>query len=376
MSASASNAPMHYVGLDVHQRRSSVCILDGDGKTVKRLEVRGDWSKLLERVAEVPRPFSVCYEASCGYGYLYERLSTMASHVSVAHPGQLRLIYNSKKKNDKVDAAKLAKLLYVDMVPQVHVPNSDVRAWRALILYRHRLMDRRVGVKNRIRAMLRGLGIVCPPGKKLWSRKGIKWLKDRPMGELPALQRDMAAEELEELNAKIARAQRQLDKLADAHPGVTLLKTIPGVGTRTAEAIVAYVDDIKRFSRVRKLGSYFGLVPCQDASAGRDRLGHITRDGPPVVRKLLCEAAWRGTRSSPALKRYFERVTRGDKDRRKIALIATAHHLVRCMGAMLRTGEVWDESAANRSGAPPLSPPEDTARPLQALSSEGVKRHG
>jgi len=370
----ASSGSMHYVGLDVHQRRSSLCILDGNGKTVKQLEVRGDWSKLLERVAEVPRPFSVCYEASCGYGYLYERLSPMAQHVSVAHPGQLRLIYNSKKKNDRVDASKLAKLLYVDMVPQVHVPSADVRAWRGLIVYRHRLMDRRVGMKNRIRALLRGLGIICPAGKKLWSKKGIKWLKDQPMAELHALQRDMAAEELQELNQKIARAQRQLDKIADAHPAVAVLKTIPGVGTRTAEAIVAYVDDVKRFSGVRKLGSYFGLVPCQDASAGKERLGHITRDGPPVVRKLLCEAAWRGIRSSPALKSYFERVTHGDPDRRKIALIATAHHLLRCMGAMLRTGEVWDESAATRSPRPPLSPPEDTKRPLQALSSE-VKRH-
>ena len=371
-----SSGSMHYVGLDVHQRRSSLCILDADGKTVKQLEVRGDWSKLIDRLAELPRPFSVCYEASCGYGYLYEKLSSIASHVSVAHPGQLRLIYNAKKKNDRVDAAKLAKLLYVDMVPQVHVPNSDVRAWRGLIVYRHRLMDRRVGVKNRIRAMLRGLGIICPAGKRLWSKKGARWLKDQPMGELPALQRDMAAEELEELNRKIARAQKQLDKMADAHPAVAVLKTIPGVGNRTAEAVVAYIDDVKRFSRIRKLGSYFGLVPCQDASAGKERLGHITRDGPPVVRKLLCEAAWRGVRSSPALKAYFERVTHDDPDRKKIALIATAHHLLRCMGAMLRTGEAWDESAAARSGPSPTSPPEDTQRPLQALSSEGVKSGG
>lgn len=366
----ASNASMHYVGLDVHQHRSSVCILDGNGKTVKQLEVRGDWSKLIDRLAEVPRPFAVCYEASCGYGYLYEKLSPMANHISVAHPGQLRLIYNSKKKNDRVDASKLAKLLYVDMVPQVHVPNADVRAWRGLIVYRHRLMDRRVGVKNRIRALLRGLGIACPVGKKLWSKKGIGWLKVQEMGELPALQRDMAADELAELNQKIARAQKQLDKMADAHPAVTLLKTIPGVGNRTAEAVVAYVDDVKRFSRIRKLGSYFGLVPCQDQSAGKDRLGHITRDGPPVVRKLLCEAAWRGVRLSPALKAYFQRVTHDDPDRKKIAVIATAHHLLRCMGAMLRTGQVWDEAAAARSKRPPLSPPEDTAPP-QVGASEG-----
>jgi transposase len=288
---------MYFVGLDVHQKRSSMCILDSAGKQVKRREVKGSWAKVVEAVAQVPGPFSICYEASCGYGYLYEKLAPLplARHVAVAHPGQLRLIYRSKRKNDRVDAAKLAKLLYLDLVPQVHVPRADVRAWRALITYRHRLMSKRVAVKNQIRALLRGLGIVAPSGKRLWSNKGLQWLKEQSLSEADAsesdaLRRDMSLEELEEVNQKIRRVEKELDRRADAHPGVALLRTIPGVGVRTAEAVVAHLDDVGRFARNKKVGSYFGLVPCQDQSAGRDRLGHITKDGPPAVRKLLCEA--------------------------------------------------------------------------------------
>jgi transposase len=140
----AADDAMHYVGLDVHAKRSALCILDGAGRTVKQMEVRGGWPVLLERVErEVPRPFSVCFEASCGYGYLHGRLSRLAHSVAVAHPGQLRLIFKSKKKNDRVDAAKIAKLLYLDAVPRAHVPSADVRAWRGLIEYRQRLMGRR-----------------------------------------------------------------------------------------------------------------------------------------------------------------------------------------------------------------------------------------
>jgi transposase len=340
MSESSS---MYYVGLDVHQRRSSICILDRDGKQVKRLEVKGSWAQVVEAAAQVPGPFSICYEASCGYGHLYEKLAPLARHVAVAHPGQLRLIYRSKRKNDRVDAAKLAKLLYLDMVPQVHVPRADVRAWRALITYRHKLMSKRVAVKNQIRALLRGLGVQAPPAKRLWSGKGLAWLRQQELSEADALRRDMSLEELEEVNAKIRRVEKELNRRADAHGGVALLRTIPGVGVRTAEAVVAHLDDVSRFSRTKQVGSYFGLVPCQDASAGKDRLGHITRDGPPAVRKLLCEAAWQGIRRSPALREFFERVTRGDADRRKIALVATAHHLARVMAAMLRTGEAWRE---------------------------------
>jgi len=338
---------MHYVGLDVHARRSSLCILDSCGKVVNRLEVRGTWPKLIEQVAErVPRPFAVCFEASCGYGYLHERLSALAGRVAVAHPGKLRLIFRAKRKNDRVDAEKQAKLLYLDQVPQVHVPGGDVRAWRGLVELRRRLVGRRTAVKAQLRALLRSAGACddAPAGKALWSTKGRAWAAAVALREDgDALRRDLLLEELAQADERVARVTRELDRRADAHPGVALLRTVPGVGPRTAEAFVAYVDDVRRFARAKQVGCYLGLVPCQDSSAGRDRLGHITGEGPATVRMLLCEAAWQAVRRSPAVKAFFERVTRGDPGRRKIALVAVAHKLARSMAAMLRTGEAWRE---------------------------------
>jgi transposase len=127
---------------------------------------------------------------------------------------------------------------------------------------------------------------------------------------------------------------------------VTLLMTIPGVGIRTAEAFVAYVDDVKRFARIRQVGAYFGLVPCQDSSAGKDRFGHITREGPSTVRKMLCEASWMGVRYNPAIRAVYQRIMHDDPDRKKIAIVAVAHHLCRVMAAMLRSGEVWRGAGA------------------------------
>src|SRR5262249_181384 len=126
-----------------------------------------------------------------------------------------------------------------------------------------------------------------------------------------------------------------------AHPAVMLLQTIPGVGPRTAEAFVAYVDDIHRFGRTSQLGVYFGLVPCQDASANTNRLGHITAEGPATGRKLLCESAWQAIRHSPKSRSWFDRIGGADPDRRKIAIVAVARKLSVVMGAMLRSGEVW-----------------------------------
>ncbi len=104
---------------------------------------------------------------------------------------------------------------------------------------------------------------------------------------------------------------------------------------------MAYIDIPERFHRNKAIGRYFGLVPRQDASAGSNRLGHITREGPSVVRGLLVEAAWQGIRHCPRIREIYERIRRGDKERTKIAIVATAHRLLRAMLAMLQTGEVW-----------------------------------
>ena len=340
---------MYYVGLDVHESRSSIEILDCNGKLFKRTEVKGRWPLLIEELKKVPKPFAICYEASCGYGHLYEQFSKLAQEVKVAHPGALAWIFKSKRKHNRIDAIKLAKLLFLDEVPAVHVPSASVRAWRQTIEFRQKLLRSRVMAKNQLRAFLRERGIAAP--KSLWTRKSQAWLKTLELEEGEAIHRDLLLDQLEESDQKLKRVDKYLNKIAANHPGVTLLKTIPGVGPRTAEALVAYIDDARRFAGLKRAGAYFGLVPCQDASADKNRLGHITRDGPSTVRKLLCEAAWTGVRCSPTIRAYYQRLTHDDPDRKKIAIVAVAHHLVRVAVSMLKSGNCWQESVKKDSSS-------------------------
>lgn len=256
---------MRYIGLDVHYRSSTYCVLEENGREVQCETVRGHWPQLLDRLRTVTGPWRICFEATCGYGYLYRELSGLASQVVVAHPGQLRLIFRAKRKNDRVDARKLAKLLYLD--------------------------------------------------------------------------------ELGEAKRRVRTVTKALDEIGERHAAVLLLRTIPGVGIRTAETMCAYLDNARRFVRSSQVGAYFGLVPCQDASAGVNRLGHITRQGPATARKYLVEAAWQGVYRSATIRAYFERVLHGRPERRKIALVATAHYLLRCMYAMLIRNQPWHEAA-------------------------------
>jgi transposase len=302
--------------------------------------IKGPWSAVLEELGKIRKPFAVCFEASTGYGYLFERLQPMARRVLVAHPGQLRLIFRSKRKNDRVDAEKLAKQLFLDEVPPVYVPRVEVRGWRRMIGHRRKLVADRIRSKNAMRALLRSQGIEAPKG--LWTHRGMAWLQSVSMAtKLDELQRDILQEKIRTLTKMLQRVETLLNQVARRNPGVQLLKTMPGVGVRTAEAVVAYVDDPHRFGRIKAIGRYFGLVPCQDASARMDHRGHITREGPAVVRWLLTEAAWHGIRRSPRLRAFYDRVQRGESGRRKIALVATAHYMLRIMLAMLQTGELW-----------------------------------
>jgi transposase len=344
---------MFFVGLDVHQRKSSVCVLDSLGKKVKEFTVLGPWDTLLEALAGLPRPMAVCFEASTGCGWLCERIRPLAQRIEVAHPGQVRLIFRAKKKNDRIDAAKLATLLFLGQVPKAYIPDAQVRAWRGLVEFRRATVDKRTRAKNALRALMRGCGIQnLHPRKGLWARKGLALLREI---ELPAaqdrLRRDLLMDELDQYVRQVKRVEVELDRIADDHAGVALLRSIPGVGARTAEGALAYIDDARRFRRNKQVGAYFGVVPCQDSSADVNRLGHITRQGPPTVRKLLVEAAWQGVRRSPTLGAYYQRIRQGKKERRKIALVATAHHLLRVMHAMLRTGEVWRETVADEQTA-------------------------
>ena len=130
------------VGLDLHDQRIAICVLSEAGQIVRRAQVR-TIDEMMRILEALPDRFAVCYEASCGYGHDHDLLCPIAARVTVAHPGQLRLIFRSKDKNDRKDAERLAKLLNLGEAPAVHVPAADVRAWRELITCRGRVIAKR-----------------------------------------------------------------------------------------------------------------------------------------------------------------------------------------------------------------------------------------
>src|SRR3990172_3693551 len=215
---------MNHVGLDVHERLTAVHILDANGKKSKSFTYKGHWTGVVTQLKQVPAPFAVCFEASTGYGYLYDALRPLAARVAVAHPGKARLIFRSKRKNDRIDAEKLAKLSFLGEVPEVYVPSRKMRQWRRLITFRSVLVAERVRTKNRLRGLLRRNGVQSPHA--LWNRKGITWLQTLELSDEDGLERELLLDDLARQGEQIRRVERHLAALAEGDPRVTLLRTM------------------------------------------------------------------------------------------------------------------------------------------------------
>jgi transposase len=155
-------------------------------------------------------------------------------------------------------------------------------------------------------------------------------------------------DELALLESQLKRVTKYLDCYLDKQAGGRLLESIPGVGPRTAEAVLAYTDDIKRFTRGKQYCAYFGLTPRLDESGSTKRLGHISKQGPSVVRWLIVESSWRVIKKSPSFRAFYERLMCGQKNRKNIAAVAVGRKLLSIMRSMQMTGELFNEELVCR----------------------------
>jgi len=295
------------------------------------------------------RPDRIVFEIGPAAGWVHDIAEGFGVEIQVANPnGEGWRWRNTKRKTDRMDALKLAKLSAADQLPTVYVPSRPVRQRRSLIAYRHALVARRTRVKNRIRSILHGEGLPVPVGAKGWTQTSLQRLREWacPMEEATAaelwpgeLYEEL--ESLEQAESRLLRVEKTLGVLNRSDKRVQQLQTIPGVGPRTAEALVATIDNPHRFQCGKQVGSYVGLVPRLFESGKTSHDGRITCQGNKILRTLLVEASWVALRYNPWLRRVYERVKGGSRKRSKIAIVAVARRLLVTAWAMLRDETPW-----------------------------------
>jgi transposase len=282
-------------------------------------------------------------------GWVYDIATALGIAVAVANPSHEAWRWTRvKRKTDKDDALKLVKLALLGQLPTVHMPPPEQRQKRRLVHYRRVLVERRTSIRNHIRSIYSQQGLPLPRGAKAWTIAGVAQMAAdaRPIEscDIDQMWRGRLHVELQLHDAiaqQIKPVEEKLDALAEADARVTLLRTVPGVGPRLAETVVAHLDDPHRFKTARQVASYAGLVPKQFESGEMRRSGRITRRGPTLLRSMLVEVAWMVYIRNPWAKSYVDRLSHGVTGRRKTAIVALARKLLTILWAMLKTNRPW-----------------------------------
>jgi transposase len=343
---------------------------------------------LVKHSGEDPAQTLVVFETcDCG-GWVYDIASGLGFAVAVANPSHEAWRWTKvKRKTDRDDALKLASMAAMRQLPTVHMPSPQQRQKRRLIHQRRALVGRRTQIKNSIRSIFSQQGLLLARGTKQWTKPGIEQLKSEArhlkkclIDELWRGRLQVELQLLDTLDEQLRIVDQKLDALGSKDERIERLQQVKGVGPRLAEALVAHLDDPHRFKSARQVSAYVGLVPRQFESGTMKRVGRITRRGPSLLRGMLIEVAWMVYRYNDWAKRFVQNVSRGMKQRKKIAIVALARKLLVKLWAMLRDGSGWRDPGRPATkgedvGVPPAgvwySPPEDTAR-VTALSSVGV----
>jgi transposase len=258
------------LGLDLGKFKSLACLYDTDTTAARFATIHTDPAGLRESL-EAERPGLVVFETCTVAGRVADTCDELGLPYAVANPMHEAWSRREvKRKTDRDDALKLARMAALGELPTVAMPTEAAREYRGLVAHRDRLVGRRTACQSRLRATAQRHGVLLPPGHRARTKEGPELIAAmaRPLEgcgpeELWRGRIGLDLAELRGLMALVERLERRLDALGAGDERVKLLRTIPGVGARTAEVVVAHLGDASRFRSAREVSAYAGLVPRQ-----------------------------------------------------------------------------------------------------------------
>lgn len=337
---------MRYVGMDIHSKTTTFCVIDDEGKVCKRGKVNSGEAQWLEVVGPWPcEEVSVALETGNMTWWVVDVLRGAGIEPVVVDARQMKLISHSKKKTDKHDARALADAMRGGLAQRysVHVPREIARRGRSLLGTRHLIVKQSVAQWHAARGMLRSVGVLMT--KNDW-KKAEGW--ERILGHPPVpiwmkpllITHHQIWEQLEsERKSLDAMVRTELSQWPEAE----IVMEMPGFGPLVSLAVLSHLDDPHRFKRSCQVASYSGLVPSSRNSAEVVRQGGITHQGSAILRHLMVQAGWSAIRSkqlTPGLRKWFGRLL--FKAGPQKAVVALARRLLVLAHRLLKNGEAYN----------------------------------
>jgi len=343
---------MYYIGLDVHKKTISFCVKDTAGCVHQEGKIGSTRRELDAWIKTLPQPRVIAMEATIFTGWIYDHLLPHAEKVKVAHPLMLRAIAASKKKNDRIDARKIADLLRCDLLPECHMASTEIRQRRRTLRYRGLLVRQMVQMKNRISGLLMETGVSY--NKRRLHKVGY-------FAELLSTNEEVnqSIRPLLKLSREtIVRCQKtdyalvsSLERDPLLAERLKRLRTVPGVGPITALTWALEIGDVTRFESIKQAISYGGLCSAEKSSADKVMRTPISKQRNKHIQRALVEAAKLAPRQCHELAVIYQKEKqRGNSNR---ATLAVARKMVAYLLAVERRKQdfVPAEDFASRAAA-------------------------
>jgi transposase len=283
---------MYYIGLDVHKKTISYCVKDAAGHVHREGKIGSTRRELDAWIKTLPEPRMIAMEATIFTGWIYDHLLPYAEKVKVAHPLMLRAIAAAKKKNDRIDAGKIADCLRCDFLPECHMASTAIRDRRRTLRYRNLVLRQMVQMKNRVSGLLMETGVSYD--KQRLHKVGYFTDLLSTNEEISQSIRPLLRLSREHIQ-RAQRLDRALTSSLERDPLLSerlrRLRTIPGVGPITALTWVLEIGDYTRFRSVKEAISYCGLCSAEKSSADKAMRMPISKQRNKHIQHVLVEAA-------------------------------------------------------------------------------------
>ena len=343
--AAISDRPCRFVGVDLHKLTITIVCVDGTRKVVARRRFSNLDSSAIVAFLRSHAPLELTVEATASYEWFVQLVEPYARRVVLAHPGKLRVIAESTRKSDNLDAKLLAEMLALGHIPEAYRPTPRQREYRLLVRQRQDVQRKITGAKNKIRRLLSNHNL---DRDNLFTKAGQAALAGM---NLPASDRfciDQLIAQWKWLRQQLLAMNQHLGIFAESGPAEEredrrLLMSVPGVGVITSDVLLAELVGWRRFSSLKQVSAYAGFVPGQRESAGKRKNLHIEKTGSPLLRWVMVQAAWQLVKRSPRWRAIYERL-KGRIGGKK-GVIAVARRLLGVCFSVLKSQRDYCEKA-------------------------------
>jgi len=343
-----------YFGCDAHKRYSMFASMNERGQTGRPVRVEHTRAMFREFLRGLPPGSPIAIESVGNWYWMIEEMEKAGHEPQLTNARKAKMMMGQMNKTDKLDATGLATLLRNGTLPSVWIPPRNLRDARELPRMRMSLVSVRTMLKNRIHATLAKYMIEIDEVSDVFGMKGRELLKGR-VEELPPYTRQSVETQLElldEVEAHIEEAEKEIREVVKTTPEMRLLMTIPGVGPILAVVLAMEIGDVKRFPGAEHLASYAGTVPRIKSSGGKSYFGKVRPDVNRYLKWALVEAANivvinQGRWSSRHVVRLYGRIK--ERKGHAKAVVAVARHLAEAAYWILRRNEAYKEPGTTNS---------------------------